>query len=199
MSLEDVRAAIDARDHLSAVISGGKLLIEAEAGFNFVFGTDSTGLLAALGLNTYFEGTDAGEMALNPAVQSNIAFINSGHVNGAGEYNPGDNYTANAIAELQYKEVTLQTVFEGTTQSTLQEYYNSLVSNVGADTSMAEYNHQYQATLAEDLNSRQEEISGVNLDEEMSNLIRFQHSYSAAAKLITTADEMLQVLLGLKR
>ena len=38
----------------------------------------------------------------------------------------------------------------------------------------------------------------MNLDEEMANLIKYQHSYTAAAKLITTADQMLQTLLGLK-
>ncbi|NCC24286.1 MAG: flagellar hook-associated protein FlgK [Deltaproteobacteria bacterium] len=198
MSLDDAASAVSARDHLTASISGGKLLIEAESGYSFVFGTDSTGLLAALGLNTFFSGGNAGDLALNPMVQGSIAHINSGHVNGAGEFNPGDNTTARAIAELQHKNVSINTIYEGTTSQTLQQYYNSLVGNIGADTSMAKYNFQYQSALAQDLNSRQEEISGVNLDEEMSNLIRFQHSYTAAAKLITTADQMFKTLLGLK-
>ena len=42
-------------------------------------------------------------------------------------------------------------------------------------------------------------VSGVNLDEELANLIKYQSSYTAAAKLITTADQMLETLLGLKQ
>ena len=42
-------------------------------------------------------------------------------------------------------------------------------------------------------------VSGVNLDEELTNLIKYQSSYVAAAKLITTADQMLETLLGLKQ
>ena len=53
--------------------------------------------------------------------------------------------------------------------------------------------------MTNDLAERTASVSGVNMDEEMSNLIKYQHSYTAAAKLITTADQMLQTLLGLKQ
>ncbi len=49
------------------------------------------------------------------------------------------------------------------------------------------------------MNARQDAVAGVNLDEEMTSLVKYQHSYKAAAKLITTADEMFQTLLGLKQ
>jgi flagellar hook-associated protein 1 FlgK len=42
-------------------------------------------------------------------------------------------------------------------------------------------------------------VSGVNIDEEMVNLIRFQNAYQAAARLVSTADEMLQTILDMKR
>ena len=61
------------------------------------------------------------------------------------------------------------------------------------------FNEQYNTALADDLDTRASAISGVNLDEEMTNLIRYQHSYTAAAKLITTADQMLETILGLKQ
>jgi flagellar hook-associated protein 1 FlgK len=63
---------------------------------------------------------------------------------------------------------------------------------------MADFNYQYNKSLAEDLNSRQQEVSGVNMDEEMTSLIKFQQSYQAAAKLITTADRMVQTLLSIR-
>ncbi|WP_028575779.1 flagellar hook-associated protein FlgK [Desulfonatronovibrio hydrogenovorans] len=197
-SLEDVRAAIDAINGLSARIFNSQLVIEADDGNEIAFGNDTSGLLAGLGINTFFQGEGARDLAVNDFVGNNIAHINAGHVNGAGEINSGDNQMALDIAGLQYKKVSITTSFEGTTTQTIQEYYNSLVGNVGADTNMSMFNAQYNKALADDLNRRQEEISGVNLDEEMSSLIKFQHSYQAAAKLISTAQMMMQTLIGMK-
>lgn len=197
-TLEDVRDAIDAIDNINASIINNRLHIESEDTHEFAFGNDTSGLLAALGVNTFFQGEDARTFAANDFVRNNIAYINAGHVNGAGEANEGDNTTALEIAALQHKKVSITTSFEGSTNQTIQDYYNSLVGNVGADTSMTKFSAEYNRALSNDLNRRQEEISGVNMDEEMSNLIKFQHSYQAAAKLITTADRMLQVLMGMK-
>lgn len=199
-SLEAVRAALgDTFAHISASIIDGHLQITADSGYDFAFGSDSTGLLAALGINTFFEGANAGSLAINSTVQGNISFINTGHVNGAGEMNEGDNTTAKAIAALQSASVPTRTQSEGTTRQTLGEYYSTIVAKAGSDTQSAKFNYEYNEALATDLLSRQEAVSGVNLDEEMTNLIKFQHAYTAAAKLITTAESMLQVLLGLKQ
>jgi flagellar hook-associated protein 1 len=199
-SLEDIRSAIDGIAGISANITGNKQLeISADnSGETFAFGSDSTGLLAALGINTFFQGDDARSFSMNQTVFNNLDFINAGHVNGAGEINPGDNSIAKDLAALQYAKVGFNTSFEGSTSQTISEYYNSLVGNVGAATANARFNFNYHKSLATDLNNRQEEISGVNLDEEMSNLIKFQHSYSAAAKLISTADQMFQTILSMK-
>ncbi len=197
-SLEHVRDAIDHLDDIEAAIVNNRLIISAEDGYQFSFSDDSSGLLAGLGLNTFFQGHDAGSFAVNDKVRNNIVHINAGSVNGAGEANIGDNTTALQIASLQDKKVDITTTFEGKTSQTIQNYYNSLSGNVGSDTSMSRFNAEYNRSLAADLNRRQEEKSGVNLDEEMSNLIKYQHAYQAAARMISTADQMMQTLLGLK-
>jgi len=186
-------------DYISASEVNGKLQIEAEPGYEFVVGNDSTGTLAALGVNTYFQGAGADDIAVSTEVNRNVKRINAAHVNGAGEVNPGDNTTALDIAGLQSREISLETSFEGETTQTLQEFYNSLTANVGEDTAQVEYSRDFAQTLAEDLNKRQKSVSGVNLDEEMSNLIKYQHSYTAAAKLITTAEQMMNTLLSMKQ
>jgi flagellar hook-associated protein 1 len=199
-SLQNVVEAINRAftGKLTASVSDNQLQIKAADGFDFAFGSDSTGLLAALGVNTFFDGSDARTLSLNNTVRGNTARINTGHINGAGEMNEGDNTTAKAIAALQNKAVSTRTVIEGTTRQTLGEYYSTLVAKAGSDTQAAKFNFEYQQALANDLKARQESVSGVNLDEEMTNLIKFQHAYTAAAKLITTAESMMQVLLGLK-
>lgn len=197
-TLQDVETAFNDIPDINAGIVNGRLQLETDGEQKFAFGSDTSGLLAGLGLNTYFEGTNATDLALNSQVRNNVAFINAGHVNGENESNSGDNTIARAIANLQEKKVSISTISEGTTNQTLQEYYDSLVGKVGADKDMADFNYQYNKSLAEDLNSRQQEVSGVNMDEEMTSLIKFQQSYQAAAKLITTADRMVQTLLSIR-
>jgi flagellar hook-associated protein 1 len=198
-SLEDLRAALNGLEGITASITDNRLRITAQDGYEFAFGADTTGVLAALGINTFFQGDSASSLKVNALLASNVRLVASGHVNGAGEMNRGDNATALAMARLNGEQVSMSTSYEGMTMRTLSEFYASLVSNVGADTSMAKFNLAYHKTLADDLNARQEEVAGVNLDEEMSNLIKFQHSYQAAAKLIIAAERMLDVLLGMKQ
>ncbi|WP_028572371.1 flagellar hook-associated protein FlgK [Desulfonatronum lacustre] len=202
-TLQDVQSAINnslTGTGVNASIVDNRLQLTAATppGNTFAFGSDSTGLLAALGINTFFDGTDARGLSINQDVFNNLSLINVGHVNGAGEINTGDNETAKAVAALQYEKVNFRTSFQGKTSQTLQSFYGSLVGDVGAATSNANFNHSFNKALADDLRNRQEEISGVNLDEEMSSLIKFQHSYSAAAKLISTADQMFQTILAMK-
>ena len=197
-SLEDVEEAFDNVDNISASIVNGRLQLQADEGYDFAFGNDSSGLLAGLGINTFFDGKDASSLSLNSSVRNNVAFINAGHVNGENESNSGDNTVARAIANLQETRVSISTVSEGTTVQTLQEYYDSLIGKVGSDKDMAQFNYDYNNSLAKDLNSRQQEVSGVNMDEEMTDMIKFQQSYQAAAKLITTADRMVNTLLSIR-
>ncbi|NJB66979.1 flagellar hook-associated protein 1 FlgK [Desulfobaculum xiamenense] len=200
-SLDDVVNAINTKfaGTLTAEVASGRLRIKSNDPNNeFAFGTDTSGLLAGLGVNTFFQGSDASSLELNANVVQDPDFIATSHVNGAGETNHGDNTTAKAIAELKDRKVTLSTAREGATSQTLSGYFNNIVGTVGADTAAAEYNYKFHNTLAQNLEDRQEEVSGVNLDEEMGNLIKFQHSYTAAAKLISTADKMLQTVMSLK-
>lgn len=74
---------------VTASIVNDRLQIAADnAGETFAFGSDSTGLLAALGINTFFDGTDARGFSLNQEVFNNLSLINAGHVNGAGRSMP---------------------------------------------------------------------------------------------------------------
>lgn len=210
-SLEDVRDAINnmvdadgnpiAPPPLNASIQDGKLIIETNpaADVTFGMGADSTGFMAALGINTFFSGDSADNLAVNSQVHSNANLIASGQVNGQHQANAGDNATATAIGKLADKKITISTLWKTVDNQSISEYYANLVTTVGSDRRLSKTNSEYHSALTNDLAERTASVSGVNMDEEMSNLIKFQHSYTAAAKLITTADQMLQTLLGLKQ
>ena len=104
---------------------------------------------------------------------------------------PGDNGNAIAIANLQ-NALTMN----GNT-TTFGAFYGSMVSDIGHAVQQADAYRYHQSQMVLQLENQRESISGVSIDEEMVNLVKFQNAYQAAAKLITTADEMLQTVLNI--
>jgi flagellar hook-associated protein 1 FlgK len=100
-----------------------------------------------------------------------------------------DNRNALAIAGLQNDK----TLVGGT--ASLENAYAALVSSVGNKTSQVQINQKAQANLLTQAQQAQQSVSGVNLDEEAANLLRFQQAYQAAAKLISTAQTMFDSIL----
>lgn len=82
----------------------------------------------------------------------------------------------------------------------LDSYYMDQIDKLGIQAQEASRISENQETLVGQLENNRESVSGVSLDEEMANLIQFQHAYSANAKIISTIDELLDVVInGLKR
>ena len=106
---------------------------------------------------------------------------------------PGDNRIALAISGLQDQKI----MEDG--QSTLSEYYLKQIGRVGLEANRARVNAVQAKGLLSLTTNMKERISGVNLDEEAANLVKFQHAYEASAKVIETAEEMFDTVLRLKR
>ena len=109
-----------------------------------------------------------------------------------GGFDPANNLNALAIRDLN--RMTIQDMDD----ATLNEAYQALVGTVGIHSRGFQLDYEFSQTTLNELEARRDAISGVSLDEEMANLIKFQHAYSAAAKLISAADEMLMSLLQAK-
>lgn len=199
-SLDDVITAINGAfgGAVTASVVNSRLSIVGTGGATFQFGDDSSGVLAALGVNTFLTGSQASDVAVNDVVGTDLNRINAGHVGADGLVAVGDNLTAKAMTELENTKIAFYVAGKTTVNQTLTDYYASLVSKVGSDTAAASYQATYQAALAAELNEQQLSTSGVNLDEELTNMIKFQHSYQAAAKLVSTANSMFETVLGLK-
>jgi len=135
----------------------------------------------------FFSGTGAVDIAVNANITADTDLIAAA---GAGEGLPGGNGAAITIANLQNSS----SMPGG---STFGAYYNALVGKVGADVQAASFNSDHQDSMVQGLENYRQQVSGVSLDEEMVTLVRFQHAYNAAAKLITTANEMMDEILAL--
>ncbi len=106
---------------------------------------------------------------------------------------PGDNVNAIALIAIQ-----------SASQSTLgginvDDYHAGTVGDVGSDTSLAGLQRNAKQIEMDQVTSLRESVSGVNLDEELTRLLEFQRAFEASARLITTADELFQTVLGLGR
>lgn len=106
---------------------------------------------------------------------------------------PGDNGNALALAGIQQ-----QRFLQGGT-ATLGDTYGQLVAQVGSSTQAAQSNADTQKALLSQATSLQQSISGVNLDEEAAQLLKYQQAYQASAKVITTANTLFQSLLSALR
>lgn len=80
--------------------------------------------------------------------------------------------------------------------ASFEDFYSSMVGQLGIQGQEANFLLENRTLLMEQLNNRRDAVSGVSLDEEMTNMIRFQHSYSAAARIINTMDEMLDLIIN---
>ncbi|MBW2000922.1 MAG: flagellar hook-associated protein FlgK [Deltaproteobacteria bacterium] len=123
-----------------------------------------------------------------------------------GTYASGDNTNSMAIADLQYttSDIAQWTCdringnTEGSVTTTIENYYHSMVGTIGVTSASISRGSEFNEVMVNKLSEIRDSISAVSLDEEMTNLIKFQHSYAAAAKLISIADEMLNTLLSVK-
>ncbi len=79
---------------------------------------------------------------------------------------------------------------------TIDDFYRSVVGQLGVEAREANRQALNQSVIVEQVNSRRLSVSGVSLDEEMTNMIKFQHAYNAAARNITAVDEMLDRIIN---
>ena len=109
---------------------------------------------------------------------------------------PGDNSNAIQLAQLR-TELTMTPDVLGDPTVTFAQFYSSTIGVLGLSRNEADSNLETRQYLIDQYESHQDSIAGVSLDEEMANIVKYQHTYQAAARIISTADEMLDVLLNM--
>ncbi len=178
---------------LRATVQDDNLVLTPDAGHSFAFGGDTSNFLATAGINTFFSGHSAATIDINAQVADSLEFLAAGQVNTYGEIFTGDEANALLMTNIQKQEAI---TFIGSSDNTLDGHYNSLIATVGLEGRSVERDYDYNILITNQMREMRDATSAVNLDEEMANLIKFQHAYTAAAKLITTSDEMLVTLLN---
>jgi flagellar hook-associated protein 1 len=184
-TLNSLTASLNAIPSVSATIQNGQLTIAStNPSVQISFSQDSSHALAALGINSFFTGTDAGDIAVNSQVANDPSLIAASQ-NG----DPGDNSNALAIAG-----------FPSTTQSLLNnqswtDSYNNLIGNIANTTAAAASNVNSTQDIVQTLQTQQQNVSGVSLDQETINMLTEQRAYQGAAMFVSTVNQMMQSLI----
>ena len=106
---------------------------------------------------------------------------------------PGDNVIAHQMIGLKDQRL----MSDGT--ATLNEFYSSFVSNLGQEVLQTDYLNESDKVIHSDLNSRREALSGVSLDEEATDMLRWQAGFTASSKIIAAVDDLLDILMSIKK
>ncbi len=137
-----------------------------------------------------------------------ITFLNYDHFSGgeaidiefrynsAGFSGPGDGTNALSIAQLR-DSFTMGEDVSGNPIKTMGEFYSGFIGVLGIERNQAQSNVETRAYLVQQFNSRKAEISGVSLDEELGDMIKFEHSYQASARYISTINQLLDTLMNM--
>ncbi len=150
-----------------------------------VFGnTDTSGLLSAVGINTFFSGSNAQNIAVCADITANPKRV----ATALGE-DMTDNNNALRIAALRDQAVTaLDSLTPG-------EYYRRLITDIGQQVSVKQSHQKNTEVLVQNLASQQGEISGVNINDEAARMLIFEQMFKAMAKYLSTLQSSLSTIM----
>lgn len=145
------------------------------------------------GINFFKEPLDLSRASQNIELSDEVKADLNNISTGLEPNSPGDNRIAIAISKLQHEKIL------GGGSKTFEENYLQSVGKIGLAASKAKINMEQSGGILTQAQSIKERISGVSIDEETTNMIKYQHSYDASAKMIKAADEMFDTVLGMMR
>ena len=187
-TFQDLADAINAVEGLTATVNAhGELEITADDGnIEFAFAQDTSGVLSALGMNTFFTGVRAGTIGINQTL-----------VNDPGKFAVSQSGvgadTENGVF-LAALAITPNKTLEG---QTLINRYNGIVSETMMAASTVKAVNTANLLYQESLQAQRDSISGVNVDEETIKMLTFQRMFQANSRLVTVIDEMMSILLAM--
>jgi len=134
----------------------------------------------------FFLGAGLDDIAVTRAILASTE-----HIAASQDGAPGNSGIALAIAQLRHQSV----MEEG--DQTFEDHYAATIGALGVESREASRVRDNQERVIEGMETQRQALSGVSLDEELTYLVQYQHAYQAAARVVSTADELLQSLLEL--
>lgn len=200
-----VRASASSSNLGNATISDGQVINPADPSFlataNIQFSSSTAGTLTAnqYSINggppiAYTSGSNIDVNGMRVQI-TGTPYVNDTFTVEKNTGAVSDNRNALALAGLQATPTMLKNS-SGTPTADFQTAYAQMVSDVGTKTHQADINQTAQKSVLQQSVAQRDALSGVNLDEEAANMLRFQQSYQATARVIATSNQLFQTLIG---
>ncbi len=136
------------------------------------------------------QANPSGWIEVNPVLRAEPATIAAGLMVDGQPAENGDGSAAMEIASLRNNPVMVGQ------NATFDDYFADSIAEIGLKGQEAEQTWQTERQVMKDLRDLRDSISGVNIDEELAQMIKFQHGYNAAARYMSTVNQMLEVLMN---
>ncbi|EMO7809179.1 flagellar hook-associated protein FlgK [Campylobacter upsaliensis] len=189
----DVDDFINASFSFDSKSNSGLFQINAKNGFKVSLEDKGTNFAGAFSVGGFFSGKDASDIRVKESLLSDPSTVRASK-NGV----DSGNDMANQIIQLQYNKVSFYNKDGTIDELTMEEYYRKFTGKIASDGENNNVIHKSNMTLYNSVYAEYQSKSGVNTNEELAALIQWQSSYGAAAKIVSTVDQMLDTLLGLK-
>jgi flagellar hook-associated protein 1 FlgK len=162
-------------------------------GYTVAISDNGTNFAGTMGTHQFFRGDNASNIALASPLAADSSKIQS-------YQSPidGNNDVASQMVTLQYSELSFETSAGTTTTNTIEGFYRNITGQIASDAGAATSNYEASKVLHQTVEAQMQSVSGVDMDEELVNLMKYQTAYQASAKVITAVDEMINTLLGMK-
>lgn len=147
---------------------------------------DTSDVLVALGLGSLLNGSSASDIAVRPDLMEDPELLATGYSS-----SDGDNAAVLALLELETQDV------EGLGGAQLGEFYSSMAAGLGFEVATTTDTLEVSDALLESLETRREQVAGVNVDEELVQLLKFEQAFGAAVQFISTVNQLGDDLLGM--
>ncbi|EKM9285729.1 flagellar hook-associated protein FlgK [Campylobacter upsaliensis] len=190
---DDVDDFINASFSFDSKSNSGLFQINAKNGFKVSLEDKGTNFAGAFSVGGFFSGKDASDIRVKESLLSDPSTVRASK-NGV----DSGNDMANQIIQLQYNKVSFYNKDGTVDELTMEEYYRKFTGKIASDGENNNVIHKSNMTLYNSVYAEYQSKSGVNTNEELAALIQWQSSYGAAAKIVSTVDQMLDTLLGLK-
>ena len=184
----------DVDDYFTASFGTDKLSIKPKGeGYTIAISDNGTNFAGALGMHRFFRGENASNIGLESALAGDSSKIQS-------YKSPidGNNEVANQMVSLQHATITFDNSNGTTSSNTIEGFYRGTTGLIASDAGAATSNYEATKVLHRTVEEQMTSVSGVDMDEELVNLMKYQTAYQASAKVISAIDEMVNTLLGMK-
>lgn len=193
----DNNALNDVDDYFTATfVEDGSFALSPKnglTGYKIAIEDHGTNFPGAVGISQFFSGTDASNIDVKSEFKKDPSSMQ-----GYSAPISGNNTVANAMVQMQYEKLNFYRKDGSTATESMEGFYRYITTKIGTDGEKAISSFNSSSALYNTVYTEYQSISGVNIDEELVNLMKFQTGYNANAKVISTIDQMLDTLLGLK-